>query len=80
MLGGHKHGEMGKVLGLEKISSVSSVCLRMKARVEAQRKIGRRAQRIEEELQKSQGRTPMLPAESIYCFEINVLSCVFFTC
>lgn len=56
-LGGHKHGEIGKVLGLEKISSVSSVCLRMKARVEAERKIGRRARRIEEELQKSQGRT-----------------------
>src|SRR3989304_6317848 len=43
MLGGHKHGEIGKVLGLEKTSSVSSVCLRMKARVEAERKIGRRA-------------------------------------
>ena len=53
MLGGHKHGEIGKVLGLEKTSSVSSVCLRMKARVEADRRIGRRAQRIEKELQKS---------------------------
>jgi len=29
----------------------------MKARVEAERKIGRRARRIEEDLQKSQGRT-----------------------
>jgi len=57
MLGGHEHGEIGKVLGLEKTSSVSSVCLRMKARVEAERKIGRRARRIEEDLQKSQGRT-----------------------
>ncbi|MBI3000534.1 MAG: hypothetical protein HYY46_19090 [Deltaproteobacteria bacterium] len=53
-LGGHKHGEIGKVLGLEKTSSVSSVCLRMKARVEAERKIGRRAGRIEEDFQKSQ--------------------------
>ena len=53
MLGGHKHGEIGKVLGLEKISSVSSVCLRMKARVKADRRIGRRAQRIEKEVQKS---------------------------
>ncbi len=52
-LGGHKHGEIGKLLGLEKTSSVSSACLRMKARVEAERKIGRRARRIEEELQKS---------------------------
>jgi REP element-mobilizing transposase RayT len=57
MMGGHRHGEIGKVLGLEKTSSVSSVCLRMKARVEADRRIGRRAQRIEKELQKSQERT-----------------------
>ena len=57
MLGGHKHGEIGKVLGLEKTSSVSSACLRMKARVKADRRIGRRAQRIEKELQKSQERT-----------------------
>jgi chromosomal replication initiation ATPase DnaA len=38
--GGHEHSEIGKVFGLEKSSSVSSVCLRMKARVEAERKIG----------------------------------------
>ena len=56
-LGGHKHSEIGRVLGLEKTSSVSSVCLRMKARVGEERKIARRAQRIEEELHKSQGRT-----------------------
>ena len=30
-LGGHRHSEIGRVLGLEKTSSVSSVCLRMKA-------------------------------------------------
>jgi chromosomal replication initiation ATPase DnaA len=53
VLGGHKHSEIGKVMGLEKTSSVSSACLRMKARVAAQRKVGRRARRIEEELQKS---------------------------
>ena len=53
MLGGHKHGEIGKVLGLEKDSSVSSVCLRMKARVKADKKIGWRTRRIEEEHQKS---------------------------
>jgi REP element-mobilizing transposase RayT len=56
-LGGHKHSEIGRVLGLEKTSSVSSACLRMKARVGAERKIARRAQRIEAELQKSQERT-----------------------
>ena len=47
-LGGHKHSEIGRVLGLEKTSSVSSACLRMKARAEAERKIARRARRIEE--------------------------------
>jgi putative transposase len=56
-LGGHKHSEIGKVLGLEKTSSVSSACLRMKTRVGVERKIARRVGRIEEELQKSQGRT-----------------------
>ena len=56
-LGGHKHSEIGRVLGLEKTSSVSSACLRMKARVGVKRRIARRARRIEEELQKSQGRT-----------------------
>ena len=57
MLGGHKHGEIGKVLRLEKTSSVSSVCLRMKARVEVEKKIARRARKIKELLQKSQERT-----------------------
>ena len=56
-LGGHKHSEIGRVLGLEKTSSVSSACLRMKARAEAERKIARRARRIEEGLKKSQERT-----------------------
>ena len=56
-LGGHRHSEIGRVLGLEKTSSVSSVCLRMKARVGAERRIARRARRIEEELHKSQERT-----------------------
>ena len=56
-LGGHQHGKIGRVLGLEKTSSVSSACLRMKARVGAERRIARRARRIEAELQKSQGRT-----------------------
>ncbi len=49
-LGGHKHSEIGSVLGLKKTSSVSSACLRMKARVEAERTIARRARRIEAEL------------------------------
>ncbi len=53
VLGGHKHSEIGKVLGLEKSSSVSSACLRMKARVVAETNVGRRARRIEQALHKS---------------------------
>ena len=56
-LGGHRHSEIGRVLGLEKTSSVSSACSRMKARVGAEGRITRRARKIEEELQKSQERT-----------------------
>jgi chromosomal replication initiation ATPase DnaA len=56
-LGGHKHSDIGRLLGLEKTSSVSSVCLRMKARAGVERKIARRARSIEEELTKSQERT-----------------------
>jgi REP element-mobilizing transposase RayT len=52
-LGGHRHSEIGKVMGLENSSSVSSACLRMKARVEAERKTSRRMRRIEKEVQKS---------------------------
>ena len=56
-LGGHKHSEIGRVVGLEKSSSVSSACLRMKGRVGVERKLARRARRIEEKLVKSRGRT-----------------------
>ena len=52
-MGGHKHSEIGRVLGLEKASSVSSACLRMKARVEADKKIALRARTIQEQIQKS---------------------------
>jgi putative transposase len=45
-LGGHKHSEIGKMLGLDNMSSVSSACLRMKLKVEQDRRVGRRAQRI----------------------------------
>jgi chromosomal replication initiation ATPase DnaA len=47
LLDGHKHSDISKVMGLEKTSSVRSACLRMKARVEAEGKVGRRARRIE---------------------------------
>jgi hypothetical protein len=53
VLGGHKHGDIGKAMGLEKTSSVSSACLRMKSRVAAEKQVGRRARRIEEALHKS---------------------------
>ncbi len=56
-LGGHKHGEIGKVVGLEKTSSVSSAYLRMKARVTKERRLVRSVRRIEEALTKSKKRT-----------------------
>jgi hypothetical protein len=40
-LGGHKHREIGKVVGLEKTSSVSATYLRMKARVAKERQFVR---------------------------------------
>lgn len=57
VLGGYKHSEIGRVLGLEKVSSVSTACLRMKLRVGTQRRLARRARQIEETLLKSQERT-----------------------
>jgi hypothetical protein len=41
------------VVTVEKTSSGSSVCLKMKVRVAAEKKVGRRARRIEELLHKS---------------------------
>ncbi len=52
-LGGHKRSEIGKALGLDNQSSVSSACLRMKLRVVQDRKIDRRARRITGALTKS---------------------------
>ena len=56
-LGGHKHEEIGKMLGLEKTSSVSSAYLRMKARVARDKQLARRVRRIEEMVLKSKKRT-----------------------
>jgi len=56
-LGGHKHEEIGKVVGLEKTSSVSSAYLLMKERVAKEKKLVRRVRRIEEALIKSKKRT-----------------------
>jgi REP element-mobilizing transposase RayT len=56
-LGGHKHREIGKVVGLDKTSSVSSAYLRMKARVTEERQLTRRVRRIEKALLRSKKRT-----------------------
>jgi putative transposase len=56
-LGGHKHGEIGKVVGLEKTSSVSSAYLRMKTRLTEERQLVRRVRKIEEALLKGKKRT-----------------------
>ncbi len=52
-LGGYRHGEIGKAVGLGKASSVSSAYLLMKERVAAQKRLERRVRRIEEALIKS---------------------------
>ena len=54
---GHKHRAIGRVLGFGKTSSVSSAGVRMKARVGVERRLARKAQKIEEALPKSQERT-----------------------
>jgi putative transposase len=56
-LGGYKEGEIGKMVGLEKTSSVSSAYLRMRARVAREKKLARRISSIERELAKSKERT-----------------------
>jgi hypothetical protein len=56
-LGGHKHEEIGKAVGLEKTSSVSSAYLLMKERVAKQKRLVRRVRRIEKTLTKSKQRT-----------------------
>jgi REP element-mobilizing transposase RayT len=55
-LGGHKLTEIGKVLGLEKYSSVSSACLAMKGRIEREKRLARRVRTVER-LLKSQQQT-----------------------
>lgn len=56
-LGGYKLTEIGRVVGLEKYSSVSTAYLRMKERVSKERKLNRRARQIENILLKSQEQT-----------------------
>ena len=56
-LGGHKHEEIGEMIGLAKTSSVSSAYLLMKERVAKEKELHRRVRRIEEALTKSKKRT-----------------------
>ncbi|MBW8058684.1 MAG: transposase [candidate division NC10 bacterium] len=53
-LGGHKLVDIGKLVGLEKYSSVSSACLSMKERVAREKRLARRAGQVENLLIKSQ--------------------------
>ena len=56
-LGGYKLTEIGRMLGLEKYSSVSSACLAMKGRVEKEKRLVRRVRKVERLLLKSQQQT-----------------------
>ena len=53
-LGGHRLTEIGKVLGLDKYSSVSSACISMKGRVENEYRLARRAHNVERLLKSQQ--------------------------
>ena len=56
-LGGYKLTEIGKVLGLEKDSSVSSACLAMKERIEKEKRLPRQVRQVKKLLLKSQQQT-----------------------
>ena len=56
-LGGHKHEEIGKTVGLGKASSVSSAYLLMKERVAKEKQLQQRVRKIEDALTKSKKRT-----------------------
>jgi putative transposase len=56
-LGGYKLVEIGRALGLEKYSSVSSACLTMKRQVEQEKAAARRKRQIERILMNSQQQT-----------------------
>jgi chromosomal replication initiation ATPase DnaA len=56
-LGGYKHEEIGKAVGLGNTSSVSSAYLAMKRRVAREKRLARTVRRIEEALTKSKKRT-----------------------
>ena len=55
-LGGHKHEEIGKTVGLGKTSSVSSAYLLMKKRMFKEKELVRRVRRIEQSLQTAKSR------------------------
>ena len=56
-LGGHKHEEIGKAVGLGNASSVSSAYLLMKERVGKEKRLERKVRRVEEALRNSKQRT-----------------------
>ena len=56
-LGGHRHEEIGKTVGLGKTSSVRSAYLLMKERVAKEKPLQQRVRKIEEALTKSKKRT-----------------------
>ena len=53
-LGGHKLTDIGKILEVEKSSSVSSACLSMKGRIETEKRLAGRARSVEKPLKSHQ--------------------------
>ena len=56
-LGGHKHEEIGKTVGLGKASSMSLAYLLMKERVAKEKQLQQRIRKMEEASTKSKKRT-----------------------
>ena len=78
-LGGHKQGEIGRAVGLEKASSVSSAFLRTKSRVAQEKNFARRVRRIEAALLKSKKRTCRLMGDPFGSDPFGSPTCIKFT-
>ena len=69
-LGGHKHDEIGKNVGLGNASSVSSAYLVMRQRVNKEKRLARRVRRIEEVLTKAKSGLDPIPGPFQVSFQV----------
>ena len=71
-LGGHRHEDIGKAVGLDKTSSVSSAYLLMKGRVAKEKRLVRRVRRIEEALTAKGGLDPFICSPQCVEFRVTI--------